>query len=120
MSQILSLFGLVLVLVSSGCALCSDCEDSTYAAYGGRWQRHDRVHGRVGSVLHPAGGRVELPVEAVSPEGDAPEDDTPEYDRPEGSLPGQMETAEPIDPWPLDQLEEGSADDELYYAPAGE
>ena len=45
----------VLLVASSGCAMCTSCEDDTYAAYGGKWQRADMTHGRVGSAFTEAG-----------------------------------------------------------------
>lgn len=40
----------------TGCRICADCEDRAYPAYGGRWHRTIRDHGRVGSLFEPAGG----------------------------------------------------------------
>ena len=45
-----------MLTVGSGCRLCCDLEDQAYSAYGGKWQRTDRDHGRVGSLFEPAGG----------------------------------------------------------------
>ena len=42
-----------------GCALCANVDDCNYAAHGGRWQRTDMSHGRVGSRFAPAGQIVE-------------------------------------------------------------
>ena len=42
----------------AGCSICGSPEDYTYPVFGGRWQRTDRVHGRVGSAFAPAGERV--------------------------------------------------------------
>ena len=47
-----------LLPLGTGCALCSSCDDYSYGAYGGRWQRDDYVRGRVGSVFEPAGSFV--------------------------------------------------------------
>jgi hypothetical protein len=41
-----------------GCAMCCGVDDENYGAYGGIWQRHDMQHGRVGSILSPAGNTV--------------------------------------------------------------
>jgi hypothetical protein len=35
--------------------MCSTCGDDTYAAYGGKWERVDMTHGRVGSAFTPVG-----------------------------------------------------------------
>ncbi len=39
---------------TSGCAICCTPYDYAYPAYGGRWQRADMYHGRVGSAFEPA------------------------------------------------------------------
>lgn len=38
--------------------MCQQCDIDSYGAYGGRWQRTNRDHGRVGSVFQPAGAQV--------------------------------------------------------------
>lgn len=44
----------------AGCAMCCSPFDYSYPTYGGKWQRVDREHGRVGSVFTPhAGVKVE-------------------------------------------------------------
>ena len=50
---------LLLPLIFSGCALCTNCEDENYSAYGGRWEREMVNHGRVGSAFEPAGHLVD-------------------------------------------------------------
>ena len=62
----------------AGCAMCSSCDDYSYGAFGGRWQRDDYVHGRVGSVFEPAGSFV-VTDQAVS---DEPVADEPAADEP--------------------------------------
>lgn len=47
--------GALLLAVASGCAMCDNSQDCTYASYGGKWQRHDPCCGRVGSLFDPAG-----------------------------------------------------------------
>lgn len=49
------LLGLLLVVASSGCSICCTPFDYAYPAYGGKWERTDRFHGRVGSAFDPAG-----------------------------------------------------------------
>jgi hypothetical protein len=39
------------VAVLSGCAMSDNCWDDAYNTYGGAFERQDRFHGRVGSVL---------------------------------------------------------------------
>ena len=50
-----SLLFLALLVASGGCTLCTSCDDDTYAAYGGKWQRADRTYGRVGSAFTETG-----------------------------------------------------------------
>jgi len=63
----LSLLGLL--AASSGCAMCSSCDDESYSAYGGRWQRQDMTQGRVGSAFAPAGAKVTTAMESTATEG---------------------------------------------------
>ncbi|MEQ8784687.1 MAG: hypothetical protein RIC55_00235 [Pirellulaceae bacterium] len=59
------LFALLLAVggvAVSGCATCQNCDDYSYPAFGGVWQRSDPTHGRVGSAFAPAGGVVESSV----------------------------------------------------------
>ncbi len=44
-----------LVPLFSGCAICCGTYDYAYPSYGGKWDRGDRFHGRVGSNLSGAG-----------------------------------------------------------------
>lgn len=52
------LLGLLLIVASSGCSVCATPYDYAYPAYGGKWERTDRFHGRVGSAFDPAGAMV--------------------------------------------------------------
>lgn len=53
----------------AGCAMCCSPFDYSYPTYGGKWQRVDREHGRVGSAFTPhAGVKVK---EGKPVEGDA-------------------------------------------------
>lgn len=45
---------------ATGCAMCCAPDDPNYAAYGGRWERHDAEYGRVGSAFTPAGSPVDV------------------------------------------------------------
>jgi hypothetical protein len=49
-----------IVAVLSGCAMCENCWDDAYNAYGGALDRQDRFHGRVGSVLSDPMTQVEV------------------------------------------------------------
>jgi hypothetical protein len=49
------LLGLLLMVASTGCSVCCTPYDYAYPAYGGKWERTDRFHGRVGSAFDPAG-----------------------------------------------------------------
>lgn len=46
-----------MAVASFGCAMCEQCGDSLFTTHGGHphWQRVDPAHGRVGSVIEPAG-----------------------------------------------------------------
>ena len=46
------------LLATMGCAMCANPYDCSYAAYGGRIQRANRAHGRVGSILDPSAGQL--------------------------------------------------------------
>jgi hypothetical protein len=66
-----SLLGLCVFVTVSGCAMCDNCYDDAYNAYGGALERQDRFHGRVGSVLSDPlmqaaepGGLSDQPTEA--------------------------------------------------------
>jgi hypothetical protein len=58
---------LLLLLETSGCAMCCAPYDCDYPYVGGRWVRHNPSSGRVGSEFDEAGG----PVEALSTAGAA-------------------------------------------------
>jgi hypothetical protein len=58
MIRLIGVVGLLIAACSSGCSLCCTPYDDAYPAYGGKWQREDRYHGRVGSAFEPAGGMV--------------------------------------------------------------
>jgi hypothetical protein len=62
------LFALAVVALSlaasAGCSVCYTPFDYAYPTYGGKWQRTDRFHGRVGSAFEPAGP---FPVEEAPP-----------------------------------------------------
>ena len=55
MKRLMSLLALSLISTNVACTLCSDCDDYSYGAFGGRWERTDLTHGRVGSAFSPAG-----------------------------------------------------------------
>jgi hypothetical protein len=84
---------LSLLTGSGGCAMCCAPDDYAYSAYGGRWQRHDMYHGRVGSAFAPAGGDVlssPLPEEVPFESDESPfEEETPfeEYEPETEELP---------------------------------
>jgi hypothetical protein len=50
---------LLLPLFTSGCALCTSCDDDNFSAYGGRWERDIANHGRVLSAFEPAAHLVD-------------------------------------------------------------
>lgn len=88
----------------SGCAMCDNAHDSSYAAFGGKWQRDNPYSGRVASAFDPAGMQVldsRMPMEAEPPMEIMEEDE---------------EIVEPL----LDEAEAESAELETPGMPAGE
>ena len=55
--KLLLLALLVGLAPTTGCRICAECEDLSYPAYGGAWQRTRRDGGRVGSIFDPGGAR---------------------------------------------------------------
>jgi hypothetical protein len=100
LASIARCLGIGLLAFSSGCAICSSCDDETYGAYGGRWERLDPHYGRVGSAFTPeVGTRVD---------GDAilESERSGEY-FPGHSIPAEPTPAEPqpVQPAPADDLQ---------------
>jgi hypothetical protein len=55
------LSGLLLLMcmcLLAGCAMSPALDDYSYNAYGGKWQRDNMTHGRVGSAFAPAEAMV--------------------------------------------------------------
>jgi hypothetical protein len=101
---LLGLSGFMLT-ASSGCAVCSSLLDYDYSAHGGRWERGDRVQGRVGSaflaaeVRRPADDGTE-PIPPGRPLTDD-EDASGDSDSPSGEgEPGESSDASLIPPTP--------------------
>lgn len=55
MKRFLSLLAISLISTNVGCSLCSSCDDYSYGAFGGLWERSDLTYGRVGSAFGPEG-----------------------------------------------------------------
>ena len=55
MKRLMSLLAISLISTNVGCALCSSCDDYSYGAFGGLWERSDLTNGRVGSAFSPQG-----------------------------------------------------------------
>ncbi len=55
------------MLPLGGCRICADCEDLSYPAYGGAWQRTQREQGRVGSLFEPGGAKASALVARDTP-----------------------------------------------------
>lgn len=53
-----ALVGPLVILFTSGCAICQAPDDCNYSAYGGIAPRVDMRHGRVGSAFDPADGGI--------------------------------------------------------------
>jgi hypothetical protein len=65
----------------SGCAMCLNCDDCSYPADGGRWQRLDPCFGRVASAFTPeVGTRVDAGVMEPYLEPVVPGEPTPAED----------------------------------------
>lgn len=80
---------LIASAVSGGCAVCCSTDDYTYSTYGGKWERGDRTHGRVGSIFSGAGAGSTMTYEGEYIEGELPVTPVPE-------LPGPNLDVEPI------------------------
>jgi hypothetical protein len=98
MGRLLSWSGCLMLLVSSGCAMCANPYDDSYAAYGGRRERTDMVHGRVGSVFDPAPEIIHEVPQEQSPQPATPEPpetpettETPTPDRPSIEAPLELD-----------------------------
>jgi hypothetical protein len=117
----------VLVLAgTTGCAMCDNAQDWTYAAFGGKWQRDNPSSGRVASLFDPAGGQVTeqqvseqgVPTEAESAaEGIEPTEESAEplVERAEGAAEAAKgetetpkETAETAEPQTEEPKEEAA------------
>jgi hypothetical protein len=78
MRRLLSGSGCLMLIVSSGCAMCANPYDDSYAAYGGRRERTDMVHGRVGSEFDPAPEIIHAAPKEQSPQPATPEEPIPD------------------------------------------
>lgn len=109
------------LLPLGGCRICAECEDLSYPAYGGAWQRTQREQGRVGSLFDPGGAKASSLVARDTPsdidelererqkargksalDGDPDEMDSPEPER-EEERDREMELRDRE----LDDIEEG-------------
>lgn len=95
--------GIIVVAAASGCSICCTPFDDAYPAYGGKWERTNRFHGRVGSAFDPAGGPG-----MFLEDGDGYEEiDTPTPAVPMAPSPdGEMEMMEPSTPEPGEPIPE--------------
>ncbi len=93
---------------TTGCAMCDNAQDWSYAAFGGKWQRDNPTSGRVASLFDPAGGQVieqGFPTEAEPvPEGIEQAEETGE------SLLEESEEAEEAAETPMEETEEQAAE----------
>jgi hypothetical protein len=88
----------VLIALSTGCAMCANCDDETYPADGGRWQRVDPFYGRVGSIFTPeVWTTVDGYYHESEPESIPRGEPTPAEDNPP-QLPDGAPPAEPLPP----------------------
>jgi hypothetical protein len=58
MKRLMLLLAISLISTNVGCTLCSNCDDSTYGAFGGLWERSDLSYGRVGTTFAPDGSII--------------------------------------------------------------
>jgi hypothetical protein len=77
MKRLMSLLAIVLISTNVGCTLCSNCDDYSYGAFGGLWQRSDLTYGRVGTAFSPEGFSISEGESVDAVELDAPEDLAP-------------------------------------------
>lgn len=77
MARLCLAFGLLVTVAAAGCSICATPFDYAYPAYGGKWERTDRFHGRVGSAFHPAGPMPGEVIEGTAEEIEAPHPATP-------------------------------------------
>ena len=114
MRSALAFWGCCTLLATMGCAMCANPHDCSYAAYGGRIQRVDRVHGRVGSILDPDAGDYSAAADA-SMLVPTPADEQVEGEvLPVEPVPWQPERPAPQDlqePTPADPPESGDDQD---------
>ena len=106
--------GIIVVAAASGCSICCTPFDDAYPAYGGKWERTDRFHGRVGSAFHSAGGPGMVIEEGDGREYEELDAPTPAVPMPPNAEPEMMEPAtpestdplpEPTEPETLESLE---------------
>ncbi|MCA9177937.1 MAG: hypothetical protein KDB14_25915 [Planctomycetales bacterium] len=103
------LFLLAIFASLAGCIMCCEPHYDMFPAYGGAWERTDRNHGVVGSMLHPEAGQL---VEAGSgglttrsnvEEVEPPADREPEPDdEPDEFLPPLPDDFQPAPAAPLE------------------
>lgn len=91
-----------LLLVTSGCAMCSSCDDRSYGAYGGAWERLDRCYGRVGSAFTPEVGAKVKGAPEAKPEEVKPIEQNPVEQKPVEQKPAEQTPR--VDPSPFDEL----------------
>lgn len=91
------------IVCSSGCLTCCAPNFEMYPAYGGSWERTNRTHGRVGSIIEPAGVLVAQNATPVPPPEESqreqpkqPESDLEPLELP--PLPGDLRPADPAPP----------------------
>lgn len=89
----------IVALWGSGCAMCCSPYDEAYGYTGGRWQRTDLCHGRVGSAFAPAGAAGETVIEE-SPSEPLPDAPMPHETR------GPLKSIKKSSDWSGDLMEE--------------
>ncbi len=111
MRCVLAFWGCLTLLTTMGCAMCASPYDRSYAAYGGRIQRTDRVHGRVGSILDPGAGTYAA-AEDASMLVPTPADEQVEGEEPSVEpVPWQPDRPAPQEPTPAEPPESATDQD---------
>ena len=96
-----------LLLVTTGCAMCDVCDERSYTAYGGAWDRIDRCYGRVGSAFTPEVGMKVRGETSAKPEVTKPVEQQPLEQQPLEQQPLEQKPVEQsprVDPSPFDEL----------------
>ncbi len=110
MKRLMSLLALSLISTNVACTLCSDCDDYSYGAIGGRWERTNLTHGRVGTAFTLDGSVVSEEESTQSQDSDSAVLELPVPELPVPELP--VPDAGELDRPPIDSEPPADADTE--------